>query len=318
MAVPTNTFLTFAAVGNREDLLDKITNISPTDVPFTSMIGETTANATYHEWQTDALAAAAQNAQLQGDDVTFAAAAPTARLGNRTQISRKEVIVSGTQDAVDKAGRNREIVYQMGKRRDELKRDKEFVLCSNQAPVTGNSSTAPQLRPLCGWFATNTDRGSGGANGTTTAAATDGTQRALTLGMITTQQQNAWTQGGKPGYLMCGPKQRQNLTTVMGGAATKFYAVEDKKMTATIQAFEGDFGLVKIVTDRFIRGAQSGADREIFLLDPSLWNIAHLKGRKMVSEDLAKTGDNEKGMMLSEYTLESLQEAGNAIIADLS
>ena len=35
MAVPTNTLLTFSAVGNREDLLDKITNISPTDVPFT-------------------------------------------------------------------------------------------------------------------------------------------------------------------------------------------------------------------------------------------------------------------------------------------
>jgi len=150
MAVPTNTFLTFSAVGNREDLLDKITNISPTDVPFTAMIESTTAKGTFHEWQTDSLAAAAGNAQLQGDDVTFAAASPTVRIGNRTQISRKEVIVSGTQDAVDKAGRNSEIVYQMSKKRDELKRDKEFVLCSNQAPVTGNSSTAPQLRPLCG------------------------------------------------------------------------------------------------------------------------------------------------------------------------
>ena len=184
MAVLTNTYLTFSAVGNREDLLDKITNISPTDVPFTTMCGETTAKATFHEFQTDTLATAAQNAQLQGDDVTFGAASPTTRIGNRTQIMRKEVIVSGTQEAVDKAGRNSELVYQMGKRRDELKRDKEFVLCSNQAPVTGNSATAPQLRPLCGWITTNTDRGVGGANGTVSAAATDGTQRALTLAMI--------------------------------------------------------------------------------------------------------------------------------------
>jgi len=318
MAVPTNTYLTFSAVGNREDLLDKITNISPTDTPFTTMAGTATAAGVFHEWQTDALAAAAQNAQLQGDDVTFAAASPTTRVGNRTQISRKEVIVSGTQNAVDKAGRNSELVYQMSKRRDELKRDIEFVLCSNQAPVTGNSSTAPQLRPLCGWITTNTDRGTGGANGTSSAAATDGTQRALTLAMVTTAQQNAWTQGGKPGFLMAGPKQRGVLTTVMGGAATKFYAVEDKKMTATIQAFEGDFGLVKIVTNRFVRGGQTGADREIFLLDPDLWNVAYLRGRKMVTSDLAKTGDNEKGMILSEYTLESLQEAGNAIVADLT
>lgn len=318
MAVPTNTYLTFSAVGNREDLLDKITNISPVDVPFTTMAGTTTANATFHEWQIDALAAAAGNAQLQGDDVTFASATPTSRIGNRTQISRKEVIVSGTQEAIDKAGRNSEIVYQMGKKRDELKRDKEFVLLSNQAPVTGNSATAPQLRPLCGWITTNTDRGVGGANGTVSASATDGTQRALTLAMVTTAQQNAWSQGGKPGFLLCGPKQRSALTSVFGTAATKFYAIEDKKMTATIQAFEGDFGLVKVVLDRFLRGAQTGADREIFLLDPDLWNISYLRNRKMVTLDLAKTGDSEKGAVLTEYTLESLQEAGNAIIADLT
>ena len=318
MAVPTNTVLTFSTIGNREQLLDKITNISPTDVPFQTMVGTATTDGVFDEWQTDTLAAAAGNAQLEGDDVTFAAAAPTSRIGNRTQISRKEMIVSGTQQAVSSAGRNNEFVYQASKRRDEIKRDREFVLLSNQAPVTGNSATARQLRPLCGWLTTNVDRGVGGANGTASAAATDGTQRALTLAMVTTAQQNAWTQGGKPGFLLTGPKQRGVLTTVMGGAATKFYAVEDKKMTATIQAFEGDFGLVKIVTDRFVRGGQTGADREIFLLDPDLWEVAYLKGRKMVMKDLAATGDSEKGLILSEYTLRSLQEAGNAGIFDLT
>lgn len=316
MAVPTNTLLTFSAVGNRETLLDKITNISPVDVPFTSMIDKTKATGTFAEWQTDALATAAGNAQLQGDDVTFAAATPTVRAGNRTQISRKEVIVSKTQEAVDKAGRNSEIVYQMSKRRDELIRDEEFVLCSNQAPVTGNSATAPQLRPLCGWFATNVDRGATGANGTTAAAATDGTQRALTLAMINTAQQNAWTQGGKPSILMTGPKQRGALTTLFGTAATKFYAVEDKKMVATIQAYEGDFGMVKVVTNRFVRGGQTGADREIFFLDPSLWAKAVLRPRHTV--DLAATGDNDKGMIIEEYTLESRQEAGNSLVADIT
>ncbi len=319
MAVPTNTLLTFSAVGNREDLMNKIVNISPVDTPFTSMIEETTAEGVFHEWQTDTLAPAAQNAQLQGDDVTFAAASPTTRVGNRTQISRKEVIVSGTQEAVIKAGRDGELVYQMAKRRKELKRDKEFVLCSNQAPVTGNSATAPQLRPLCGWITTNVDRGVGGANGSAVAAATDGTQRALTLAMINTGQQNAFTQGGDPGVLMAGPKQRIVVSAILGGAATKFYAVEDKKMVNTVQAYEGDFGLIKVPKpNRFMRGGQTGADREIFGLDPALWAIAHLRSRKNVTIDIAKTGDNEKGVQLSEYTLESRQEAGNFVIADLT
>lgn len=318
MAVPTNTLLTFSLVGMKEHVLDKIENISPVDTPFQTMAGEETANATLVQFQTDSLATAAGNAQLQGDDVTFAAAAPTVMASNRTQISRKEIIVSGTVQAVGTYGRDDELLYQAAKRRKELKRDKEFILCSNQAPVTGNSATAPQLRPLCGWITTNVDRGDGGANGTTSAAATDGTQRALTLAMITTAQQNAWTQGGSPGILMCGPKQRGNITTLFGSVATKFYAVEDKKMVNTIQAFEGDFGMVKVIINRFQRGAQTGADREIFLLDPSLWAVAYLKSRKSVWKDLAPAGDNEKGMVLSEYTLISRQEAGNAVVADLT
>jgi hypothetical protein len=150
MAIVTNTLLTFSAIGNREDLLDKIYNISPVDVPLQSMSDDATAKATLHEWQTEALTAAAANAQLQGDDVAFGAAILTTRVSNRTQISRKEVVVSGTQEAIDKAGRNSEMVRQMANKRAELMRDKEFVLCSNQAPVTGNSTTAPQLRPLMG------------------------------------------------------------------------------------------------------------------------------------------------------------------------
>src|SRR5947209_6491038 len=117
MAVITNTFLTFSAIGNREDLSDAIYNISPTDTPFQNMVAKTKATAVLHEWQPDALAAAAANAQLEGDDISsFAAATPTTRAQNRCQISYKNVIVSGTQDAVTKAGRKKEMVYQLLKR----------------------------------------------------------------------------------------------------------------------------------------------------------------------------------------------------------
>src|SRR5689334_14242043 len=315
MAVPTNTLLTFSAVGNREDLLDKITNISPTDVPFTSAIGKSTAKATFHDWQTEVLNAAAQNAQLQGDDVSFGSPILTSRVGNRTQISRKEVIVSGTQEAVDKAGRNSEIVRQMANKRKELARDIEFVLLSNQAPVTGNSSTAPQLRPVCGWITTNASRGVGGANGSSSAAATDGTQRTFTEAMLVTAMQSAWTQGGSPSILLAGPKQRAVVSTFTGGG-TKFQQMDNTKLSVTITTYVGDFGTVKIVTDRFVRGGQTTADREVFVLDPDLWAVATLRPFQAI--DIAKTGDSEKGVILKEYTLESLQEAGNAIIADLT
>ncbi len=55
MAIVPNTFQTYQAIGNREDLANTIYNISPSDVPFMSMIGRSKAKNTLVEWQTDAL-----------------------------------------------------------------------------------------------------------------------------------------------------------------------------------------------------------------------------------------------------------------------
>ena len=131
MAQITNTYSQYDAKGEREDLSDIIYSISPTDTPFMSNVGKNKATAVYHEWQTDALAAAASdNHQVEGDEVAFNAMTATTRVGNRTQISRKAVIVSGTLDSVSKAGRNNELAYQISKASKELKRDMESFINS--------------------------------------------------------------------------------------------------------------------------------------------------------------------------------------------
>lgn len=104
MALPTSTLATFQAIGNREDLTDMIYRIAPTATPFISGIEREKATATLHEWQTQDLAAAGTNAQLEGDDPTTTATTVTVRLNNVTQISYKVARVSGTQQAVQHAG----------------------------------------------------------------------------------------------------------------------------------------------------------------------------------------------------------------------
>jgi hypothetical protein len=99
----------YDAVGAREDLSDVIYNISPTDTPIMSSIGKTKATAVYHEWQTDSLAAATTtNALVEGATASEATLSPTSRLGNYTQIVGKTIMISGTLEAVDKAGRKSE------------------------------------------------------------------------------------------------------------------------------------------------------------------------------------------------------------------
>lgn len=309
MAIVTGEFLTFSAIGNREDLSDMIYNISPTDTPFMGNIAKTKATAVLHEWQSDTLAAAGANAQLEGDDITsFTSVAVTTRLNNNCQIAYKNVVVSGTQDAVKKAGRQREIVYQLTKRAKELRRDMEFVMTNNQAPVTGNSTTARQLRPLVGWYSTNTSA-NGGSNGTTSAARSDGTQRALTESMVKTVLQSCWTNGGDVDLLMTGPFNKTVVSSFTGNS-TRMVNAEDKELVATIDIYRSDFGTHKVVANRFSR------DRDLHCLDTSLWATAFLRPQQAI--DLAKTGDSEKGMVLAEFTLEARNEKGSGLVADLT
>lgn len=310
MTIVSGEFLTFSAIGNREDLADVIYNISPTDTPFMGTIAKSKATAVLHEWQSDSLAAAAANAQLEGDDISsFTAVTPTSRLNNTCQIAYKNVVVSGTQDAVRKAGRQREITYQLVKRSKELRRDMEFVMCSNQASVSGNSTTARQLRSLDSWYVTNTSRGAGGANGSTSTAATDGTQRALTESMLKTVLQSCWTNGGDVDLIMTGPFNKTVVSSFTGNS-TPMIDAEKKQRVATIDIYKSDFGTHKIVANRFSR------DRDLHCLDTSLWATAFLRPQQTI--DLAKTGDSEKGMVLAEWTLESRNEKGSGIVADLT
>ena len=312
MAAFTNAALTFSAIGNREDLIDTIFNIDSVEVPFSGNINKAKASAVLHEWQTQTLAAAAANAVVEGDDTTqsytFAAITVTARLNNRCQISRKDVVVSGTQDAVNKAGRAREIVYQMVLKNKELRRDMEFVLTNNQAPVTGDSTTARQLRPLVGWYSTNVVA-NGGSNGTTSAARTDGTQRPLTEALVKSGIQSAWTNGGMIDLIMCGPFNKTIVSTFAGNN-TRMQDTSDKKLVAAVDVYVSDFGTHKIVPNRFQR------ERDMHLLMSDMWAVAYL--RPMKAKDLATTGDNEKGMLIVEYTLEARQQRGSALVADLT
>jgi hypothetical protein len=314
MAAPTNAFLTFSAIGLREDLKDFIANISPTDCPFTAMAGKAKAENTYFEWQTDALAAPnTGNAQIEGDDTSFAAVSPTARVGNRTQISNASVVLSRTEETVKKAGRASELAYQITKKTKELKRDMEAILTQNQASVTGNSTTARKTGSLEAWIVSNKNRGAGGAaggfSGGTVAAATDGTQRAFTESLLKDVAQQVYSAGGDADTLMVGAAQKQVVSTFTGNN-TRTQDTSKGTLATAIKVYESDFGDLKIVTNRFQR------NRTAFVLQSDMWQIAWLDPIRI--EDIAKTGDSMKKLLVGEYGLLSRNEAASGVIADLS
>ena len=78
-APPTGTFQTYQANGNREDLIDMITMISPTDTPVLSSTESVRATSVLHEWQTDTLKTPTAVARVEGEGRDQVAAQGEAR-----------------------------------------------------------------------------------------------------------------------------------------------------------------------------------------------------------------------------------------------
>ena len=313
------TYQTYTAIGQREDLSDVIYNISPTDTPFMSSIGKTKATAVYHEWQTDSLAAASlSNYAVEGATASDATMSPTTRVGNRTQIAQKTVKISGTLQAVDKAGRKSEKAYNLAKASSEIKRDMETTLLSNQVATNGDSTTARKLGGLQAWLATNGDFGSGGSAGASgTTARTNGTNRTFTEDILKTVIKEVYAAGGNPKVLMVNPAHKQLVSAFAGIAAQRFMAPANTPTTivAAADVYLSDFGTVSVVPNRFMTSTNS-CDETAFVLDPDMAAVAYL--RPFQTNQLAVTGDNESTQFLCKYTLEVKNEAAHGIIADVT
>jgi hypothetical protein len=286
--------LTYVAVGNEEDLTDIITNLSPEETPMYSTFGKVKANATYHEYQTDELAAPADNAQIEGVDYSFSRPASRTRLGNYTQIFITSVTVSDTQRAVSTAGLEDEFVYQMEKKLKEHARDIEIAITTG----TGNSGatgTARRLRGVLPHLATNTASGSA-------------TGLALTEALFNSALQTIWGNGGMPGHIFVNGVQKRRISDFTAGS-TRNIDSSGKKLVKPIEVYESDFGVLKVVLDRWMPAEQVG------ILDVEHFKTATLRPTKKV--DVAKVGSETRAVVETELTIESRNEKGSGRILQL-
>jgi len=328
-------FHTYQAVGMREDLSNTIYNIAPTETPVVSSIGKTKATATLHEWQTDTLGAAANTALVEGADAAAFTAVPTVRATNRTQIMGKTVNITGTLDGVDKAGRKTETAYQLAKAGQELKRDIEFAILGNIAPVVSAGGAAPKMASIQTWLRTNYTTVGTVAGGVTPAApaappgsairtkAAAGGTAAFTEVSLKAAMKAAFNSGGSPTMLVVPPNQKVKVSAFAGIAANR---VSTPNTGATTKAaaivgaadvYLSDFGMLSVIPERFMTSDYAASNGEqALILDPTMLSLATL--RPFQSNLLAKTGDAEKHQMLTEVTLQVSNEAAHAIVADLN
>lgn len=323
MAQPTETFDSYDAVsGIHEDLQDVIYRVSPTETPLLSLISQTTAQHRIHEWLIDSLdTPSADNAGIEGDDVVAGAIVAPGRRGNYTQISRKAITISGTEEAVNTAGRDSEIAYQLMVKGLALRRDMDSRISQEDPAVIGTASVARQTAGFEAWITTNDSRGATGADPTLSggipdAGPTDGTQRNFTEALAKDVLRQIFTNSNTNGVtVIAGPVNKMNFSSQVlagGGSDNRFMPVRNQQndLWAAFDVYHSDFGLVRVLPSRHTR------ERSMLFVNPEFWSVAYL--RRMHTVELAKTGDAEKRMIQSEYALVARNEASSGVLADLN
>ena len=288
---------TYQAIGNKEDLLDVVINISPMDTLFLNKFGKTKASGRYHEHVVDSLATAADNAAIEGADYSFARGAARSRIGNYTQIFITTAEVSDSQREVETAGIKDEMSYQLAKKMKEHARDIEIALVTG----TGNSGAtgaARRLKGVLSWMTTNNVTGTGTGS------------EALTETMFNELLQSIWDDGGMPGDAYANGYQKRQISNFTG-STTKFTNVtSQKEVISGVDVYDSDFGRIKIHPHRYM------TTNVVAVLQNDLWKVAVLRPTKKV--DVAKIGSATRAAIETELTLESRQEAGSGQITQLS
>ena len=319
MAVIANTVLTTAAVGNREELDNIVSMITPTDTPIYSKAGKDKLASKHPEWEYEALRSPAANAQPEGNDYDFNAQAAPTRVGGRTQIFTDTWIYSGTQQAVDNAGNQEKAAKAKMKAGINVRKDIELAIVTNTASSNSDPRT---MGGLPSWLTSNVSRNSGsngGFSGSDTAAETTGTQRAFTKALLDTVMQSCYVSGGNVTDLVVSPYVKSVFVTFMSDtnvAAFRYAAGDGGKNTivGTADIYEGPFGKITVTPNR-VMATSAGVARRAFLNDYDLLRYGTL--RPIQEDTPAKTGDSEKGVIIHEGCLKVMNQAGLGVVADL-
>jgi hypothetical protein len=321
MTVPTNLYQKASLKGNREDLIDKIFNTSPSETPISSAMGRVTAVSDFHEWQTDSLAAAnPANKMIDGDDATLDAQVATLRLGNHLQVFNGTVGVSRRANIVKKAGRTMELPYLKGKKMLELKRNIEaMVLSPTQVAIAATTSVAGQSGGLGVQAVSNPLHNGAGAtaawtSGAPTAAVTAGTNRTFTKALLDTACQNIYTTSGQFAEMLVVSPAHKGLFSAFASIAQNRFEVKGKQQGVVVggaEVYMSDFGAISVVPHYLLAGSDTA-----YVLNTDYMELAFLDGFKTV--DLAKTGDSDKVLITADCCLAVRAPTAISKIANLT
>ena len=306
---------TGSGVGNREQLLDLTTVLSPRQAPVYGLLPKQAATADLVEWTVDNLRTPdASNAVVEGIDVGTSGGdalkaqfGSLSRLNNRLQHFRDTFNVSKKQEIMDSVTPVR-IQEAEEKAASQVLRDIEAAICSDNGAVTGAAGAAGKLRGLGVWTDPTLEAGAGSQADDDVTEVPDAfkTKAGARLGdgsleltesrfngMLTSifeetgEQQDMILVAGTSvrNSIIDGFTRVQNSTTASynTGNGTTFNQGDGTDVNYNVEIFQGPYGIVKIIS---ANPKCMPDQKRAYLLDPSLlgWSEAMSMGSTMLED----------------------------------
>jgi hypothetical protein len=311
-AVPSNTLTTFELTGNREDIADEISIITPIDSPFYHSIGTAPVTAMKHDFMTDAIETPGENSALIGSDPTIEASEQPTKLSNYVQLQEKSFSISDSAEAVTTVGNSGGYDYQKALKMKALVGDMEYAFLRGVA-AAGSAGAAPTMKGLLNWLTTNLQKADDAtleADGTVTG----GSSRELTRDLIKSGLQATYSAGGggmnKTLTAYCGSVQKDKFDGFASSGNNR-RAIQKDQVDDKVDLYITSWGTVKAEIHRTM-------PTDVFvILDPSFFKKATLV--PVGVQELARSSrSNRKFHMTVQHTLESKNELSGCRITNLS
>ena len=283
-----STLVTYNDTARPEDLMTVVTNVSPDKTPLLSRLARgADAKQTLHEYKVDTFAAGADNANVEGAAFSSDTLSAPTRSSNITQIVRNDLEISGTEQVVSDPN---QLPYQVSKNLVEHALDLEHAMMAG-SQASGETDGARRMTGVINALTTNATTQA--SNATLTE---DGYNDLLELVYDSTDQ--------FPNMVFVGAKLKRTISGFTTSNTRNIDAAAGRVQNF-VSVYEGDFGVQEIMTHRDVPSAASG--RSIVGINTDYHRISYLRPTQVV--DIAKVGDSDRKMLLTEATMEHTGEA---------
>ena len=271
----------------REDLLDILTNLSPTETQLVSGLAVGKADSIRHEWLIDTLGTVKANAQLEGADATYHTITDPTRLYNYTQIIKQGFKVSDTERDVNTAAFDDRYRYEQTKALKMIKNDMEYALMRGSL-ASGATNVARLLRGVKASLSLITAQSG----------------ISMTETILNDYFQLVWDNAATEVNAVYCPMYMKRKISGFTAGSTKNVNAADKRLINSVDVYEADAArLVKLFAHRYVT-VSGDTNYGIVGLDEDKFRVAYLRKPKVTES--AKVGDWTGGNIITELTLENL------------